>query len=227
MRRDLEMARSCGAYFANSRVVASRLESAYGIDAEVLHPPVTVNGYGAMSPIPGVAPGFWLVVARRRAYKNTAAVVAAAVRQHRQLVVVGGEPLSHPNVLRLTGLSDGTLRWLYANARATIAAAHEDFGLTPIESNLFGTPSLALRAGGYLETVKEGGTGLFFDDASPEAILAGMASMEAATFDRSALIAHAKSFSQEAFISRILEVCEEQVDRVNGARLRTATGRGT
>ena len=37
-------------------------------------------------------------------------------------------------------MSDAQLRWLYANCKAVVSASHEDFGLTPLEGNLFGKP---------------------------------------------------------------------------------------
>ena len=45
--------------------------------------------------------------------------------------------------------SEAQLRWLYAHARALVATAHEDFGLTVIEAGAFGTPTVALAAGGF------------------------------------------------------------------------------
>ena len=62
------------------------------------------------------------------------------------------------------------LRWLYAHCQALVAASYEDFGLTPVEAMAFGKPSVALRYGGFLETVIEGETGVFFDQPTGPAI---------------------------------------------------------
>ena len=55
--------------------------------------------------------------------------------------------------------------------------ALEDYGLTPLEAAAYGKPTLALGAGGYLDTVVPGMTGLFFGQATPigirTAVLAG------------------------------------------------------
>ena len=61
--------------------------------------------------------------------------------------------LAPDNARLLSGLDDAQMRWLYAHARALIAPAFEDFGLTPLEAYAFGTPVLARRGGGYLDTV--------------------------------------------------------------------------
>lgn len=67
-------------------------------------------------------------------------------------------------------LPDVQMRWAYARADALIAPSHEDFGLTPLEAAAFGVPTVALRGGGYLDTILEGETGLFFDRPTPQEI---------------------------------------------------------
>ena len=44
-----------------------------------------------------------------------------------------------------------------------VAASHEDFGLTPLEAASFGKPAAVLRWGGFLDTVVEGVSGIFFE----------------------------------------------------------------
>ena len=58
------------------------------------------------------------------------------------------------------------------SSRALIAASYEDFGLTPIEAAVSGKPSIVLRWGGFLDTVVEDSTGVFFDRPEPAAIAA-------------------------------------------------------
>jgi glycosyltransferase involved in cell wall biosynthesis len=66
----------------------------YGIDADVLHPPVTVDVEGPRTSVSGVAPGFVLCVARLQGYKNVDMVIDAMSRlSDAQLVVVGTGPL--------------------------------------------------------------------------------------------------------------------------------------
>ncbi len=59
------------------------------------------------------------------------------------------------------GVSDGQLAQIYSESIATLAvAAKEPFGFTPIESAACGTPTVAVKQGGYLETVNDGINGL-------------------------------------------------------------------
>src|SRR5204862_18339 len=79
----------------------------------------------------------------------------ARVPQER-LVVVGDGPdadlvraSAPPNVQFVGTVADDELRWLYAHTRGTVAAAFEDFGLSPLQAAAFGRPSAVLAAGGY------------------------------------------------------------------------------
>ena len=71
------------------------------------------------------------------------------------------------NITAAVDVPDDELRWYYANCRAVIAVAHEDFGLTPLEGNAFGRPALVLRAGGFLDTLVEGVTGHYIEALTP------------------------------------------------------------
>ena len=64
---------------------------------------------------------------------------------------------------------------LVGDARAVILPGEEDFGLVPLEAAAAGTPTIALRAGGALETIVEGETGVFFDDPNDESLAAAIA----------------------------------------------------
>jgi len=209
-RRDVRAAGAATKYLANSHSVAVRLKAAYNIDAEVLHPPVHLDASGPMAPIPEIKPGYFLVVARPRGYKHTQVVIDAAESIGERLVVVGAEVRTHgPGVESLGRVSDATLRWLYRNAVATVGASYEDFGLTPLESNLFGTPVIALRAGGYLETVVEGKTGLFFGSPSKDEISLAMRQVRSMQFSLQVLREHADSFSSGDFVSRLRAIAQE------------------
>ena len=65
-------------------------------------------------------------------------------------------PCCPPNVAIVSDVSDDQLRWAYAHCVALVAPGLEDLGLTPLEVGAFGKPTLALRGGGYLDTVADG-----------------------------------------------------------------------
>ena len=140
-RWDLRRARRADRYLAISHVVQDRIRATYGIEADVLAAPHTVDTTGPQEPIDGVTePGYYLVVSRLLPYKNVDKVIAAFAGMPDRLLVIGAGPLATqlqeaaaPNVTLARGLSDAQMRWAYANAKAVIAPSFEDFGLSPLE----------------------------------------------------------------------------------------------
>lgn len=208
-RWDRRAAATADIYIANSTSVATRIRQAYGIDAEVVHPPVSIEVDGEQEPVPGVEPGAFLAVSRARGYKGVERVVAAFGRlpAHR-LVVVGMPPSdSTPNVTGVGSVSDSQLRWLYANARALVSVSREDFGLTPLEAGAFGTPALLLRAGGFLDSTQEGVSGAFIADESEQELLRAITAFPD-DWDRDAVRANAARFAPEVFTARLREIID-------------------
>jgi glycosyltransferase involved in cell wall biosynthesis len=166
------------------------------------------------APVPELADwagsGYHLVVSRLLPYKNVDVVVDAVRGTSHRLVVVGAGPgrdallASRPKNVRLvSGLSDAQLRWVYARSRVLVAPSIEDYGLSPLEAAVFGRPSLTLRAGGYLDTVREGVTGLHVDAPDPTLFRAGLAAAEEHPWDPAVLRAHAEGFSEAGFAARL------------------------
>jgi len=117
--------------------------------------------------------------------------------------------LAPPNATLLGRVDDDELRWLYAQSSALVAASYEDFGLTPLEAAAFGKPSAVLEFGGFLDTVRLG-TGLFFAEPAPEQIAAAVRDVTAIQWEASAIVAHARRFSEEGFAARLREIAAEE-----------------
>lgn len=171
---DRRAARRAHTYVGNSRAVVARIGRAYGLDALLLPPPGRLN-HLPRTPVSGLEPGFLLVVSRGRGYKNVS-IVEDAVEQllpNQRLIVVGSETVTGSTSSRVRALgtvSDAQLRWLYSSCGAVVSVAREDFGLTPLEANEFGKPTIVLRYGGYLDTTIEGVSGVFVEEATAEAV---------------------------------------------------------
>jgi glycosyltransferase involved in cell wall biosynthesis len=213
LRWDRRAAGSATRYLANSSVVRERIQRAYGIDAEVLPAPPALCTGDPQRPVDGLEPGFYLCVSRLLPYKNVDAVLQAFADGSHTLVVVGVGPEEErlralaPAHARLLGaVEDDELRWLYANCAGVVAASHEDYGLTPLEAAVFGKPSVVLRAGGFLDTVVEGVTGVFFDSSDPEVIRRSIRECSTRRWDERALRIHAEAFSEASFCERLREI---------------------
>jgi len=209
-RQDKQFAASADRYIANSTSVAARIKQVYGIDAAVVFPPVMVDTDSERQPVPGVEPGFFLTVSRRRGYKNSEiACEAVKAIPGARLVVVGGLPERvdgddwGPGIVGVEDVSDAQLRWLYANCAALIAPSYEDFGLTPIEAAAFGKPTVALGAGGYLDTVVAGVTGVFASEPTPGSFASAIEAFQRRSWNPRTLREHSRLFSLERFIAQM------------------------
>lgn len=213
-RWDAAAAASAHRYLTNSRSMRDWIREIYGIEASVLPPPQSLDATGGQQEVEGLTPGFVLCVSRLLPYKNLDAVLSAFHRLpgHR-LVVVGDGPdrirlesLLRPNTCLLRTVPDAQLRWLYSNCLGLVAASYEDYGLTPAEAAAFGKPTVALRFGGYLDTVAEDVTGLFFDDPRPELIADAIKDLTARSWSPSRIARHAAHFDEGQFIHRLRAV---------------------
>ena len=218
---DRNSALSCDRYLANSTQIKDRIADAYGIDAEVVFPPVSMPMADDLEPIAEVVDwlgptwerqddAFYLVVSRLLPYKNVDAIMRSFGGAQRRLVVVGRGPqaerlraLKTDNVMMLSDLSHGALAWLYKNCTAIIAASYEDYGLTPLEAGIWGRPAIALRFGGYLDTIHEGVSGMHFDEPSPDAIADALDRFESMKFDPDKVRNHVQQFSQDVFAEKL------------------------
>lgn len=204
-RWDRRAARSADVYLANSTVVAQRIRNTYGIDAEVVHPPVSIDTAGPQAKVDGVDAGYFLTVARPRGYKGTETLVEAFRQMPKAQLVVVGASLPSPlpaNVTSLGEVTEPQLRWLYENAQALTSVSHEDFGLTPLEANSFGTPALVLRSGGFLDSTSEGVSGSFIDTDTVSDVISAVKNFTQ-EWDVPAIRRHAATFSPETFGRRI------------------------
>jgi glycosyltransferase involved in cell wall biosynthesis len=227
-RWDRRRATTATKYFAISTVVQQRILDTYGIESEVLPAPHSVDTSLPQEPVDVAALGagsdFYLCISRLLPYKNVDVVVEAFNRLSLPLVVVGTGPeerrlaaLAGPNVLMVKNLTDAQMRWLYARTTAVVSASFEDFGLTPIEGANYGRPAVVLRWGGFLDTIREGATGVYFEAPDPDELAAAVLRSREITWDAEVIRAHAMTFAEDHFARRLREEIEA-LDTLNHSR---------
>ncbi len=209
---DLQAAKRPTRFIANSRNVADRVRRYYGREADVLPCPVDVDRF-----TPGAGRGdYFAVVSRLLAYKDIDRAIRACARAGAALHVAGSGP--HEGALRALAagtnttfhgyLDDAAVNALVGDARAVLLPGEEDFGLVPLEAAAAGTPTIALRAGGALETIVEGETGAFFDDPNDASLAAAIGAFDRSRFDPQRLRAHAETFAPPRFIERLRQLVD-------------------
>ena len=210
---DKRAARRPTRFVANSRNVAQRIERYYGRQSDVLHCPVDVDRFRI-----GAGGGeHFFIASRLLAYKRIDLAIRAAQIAGVPLFVAGTGPdearlreIAKDSTTTMLGyVDDAKVNDLLGTARGAILPGEEDFGLVPLEAAATGTPTIAFRGGGALETIVEGQTGEFFDETSPESLAGVLRGFDAGRYDRRRLRAHAEQFAPDRFIERLRAIVEQ------------------
>ena len=209
---DLAASQRPDAYLAISEYIARRIAKHYRRPAQVIYPPVNVSQLAAYPEQPQA--DYYLAASRLVPYKRLQLILEAfAGLPNEKLIIIGDGPerprlerrlkqlrqQGQNNITYLGYQPDAVLHQHLAAARAFIFAAEEDFGILPVEAQALGTPVIAYGKGGARETVKEGVTGLFFDQATPQAIQNALQEFASRTWSPQACRDNARRFSLEEF----------------------------
>jgi glycosyltransferase involved in cell wall biosynthesis len=216
---DRQASRGVTRYIANSAITQERLARHWGRASSVVHPPVEVGRFSRNG-----APGsYFLVVTELVRHKCVELALEAARRAKVEIWVVGegpdrerleaiyGGPGGRARFLGRVG--DAELATLYAQARAMVLPNVEEFGIAAVEAQAAGRPVVAVAAGGALETVRDGETGVLVAPDDPDAMAQALAGTEFDHFDSERIVAHAHTFSTTAFqlaLQREVELCVGQ-----------------
>jgi glycosyltransferase involved in cell wall biosynthesis len=167
----------------NSENTKIRCKKYWGIDAEVIYPPVETSKFKFKS-----YGDFWLSVNRLYPEKRIELQLEVFRKlPDEKLIIVGGfskgdhaeryaKKLMHMaprNVEFLGSVSEDELIELYAECKGLLCTAkNEDFGLTPVEAMASGKPVIAVNEGGYRESVIDKKTGYLVNPNASEIIRA-------------------------------------------------------
>lgn len=222
---DVVTARRVDHFIANSHNVAARIRRYYGRASSVVHPWVDTK---AFTPLPDEhgAPvareEYYLIISALVPYKRVELAVEAVGRLGRRLIVVGSgterkrlEHMAGPGVQFLGWLPFGRLLDLLRRARALLFPGAEDFGIVPLEAMACGTPVVAYGAGGALETIVDGKTGIFFAQQRVESLADAIRRLDEVDLSPVAARRRAEEFSREKFR---VQIAEEIASALRGAQ---------
>jgi glycosyltransferase involved in cell wall biosynthesis len=192
-------------YIANSETTRRRIARYFTREASVVYPPVEIERFQ-----PGEVGEHYAVLSELMPHKRIDLAVRAFNELGRPLVVIGDGPdarrlerMAGSNV-RFTGrVSDAEVARLLGGAKALVVTATEEFGIAAVEAQAAGRPVVALAEGGVTESVLEGETGVFYDEATPDALAAAVAGFDPMAVDPAACVANAQRFSRAAFAAEI------------------------
>ncbi len=218
---DITSSRRIDVLIANSNYIKKRIKKCWGLDAEVINPPVETEKY---FPNQKEAEDFYVVFSRFVAYKRIDLAIEACKELGKKLVVIGdGEEReklkkladNDKNIIFTGRISDEEVRDYLQRCKAMIFSAEEDFGIIPVEVQACGRPVIAYGKGGALETVVSGKTGVFFYEQNKESVVKAIKEFEQMKFNTEDILENSKKFSKEIFKEKILKIVEEKLNEKN------------
>lgn len=217
-------------FIANSEYVADRIRRCYGRESVVIHPPIDLHRARVAE-----VGNHYLCAGRLVGYKRTELMIEACARLGRRLRIAGTGPEEN-RLKKLAGAADisflgemttEALWQEYAECRALLFAADEDFGMVPLEAQACGRPVIAYGAGGSLETIRGLGanrgeaTGIYFFEQTVESVVDGILRFEAADaarkFDSTVARRWAGEFATPVFLRRMREFVLEKMPEAASA----------
>lgn len=201
---DLAASRRVDSYIANSQLCRERIRRYYGRDATIVHPPVETHRFA-----PGVPGDSLLVVSEIVRHKRIDVALQAARSAGVPIRVVGTGPEylalkeAFPEAEFLGRVDDVELAQIYASARAVVVPSTEEFGITAVEAQAAGRPVIAAGAGGALETVLDGQTGIFAAAGDVGSFAAAITHLDTLDFDSARAVQNADRFSVAEFQRRL------------------------
>ena len=191
-------------YIANSEITRRRIQEFYGRDSRVVHPPVEVDKFLASG---GEPEDWFLIVCQLVKHKRIETALEAARAAGRRVKVIGDGPereswtAEYEDVADFLGrVSDEDLLDHYGRALAVVVPNVEEFGIAAVEGQATGRPVLAVAAGGAVETVVDGVTGVLVEPAD---LAEAMREVDFTRFDPETARQNAVRFSPAGFRTQL------------------------
>jgi glycosyltransferase involved in cell wall biosynthesis len=201
-------------FVANSSHVAARIAKYYRRPATVIHPPVEVDRLLEQPRAPG---DHYLVFGRVVPYKRVDVAVEACARLGRKLKVAG-EGRALPAVRAhadhhtefLGRVPDADVPALLGGARALLFPGVEDFGIVPVEAQAAGVPVIAYGHGGVRDVVRDGETGVLYDEPTVEGLCQAILRFESLALEEPRIRDNARRFGPQRFLDEFSALLQER-----------------
>ena len=189
-------------FICNSSFSRKRLKKTLGRDAEVIYPPIDTNYFKNEYD----KSDYYFTASRLVGYKAVKLIIETFnLMPEKKLYIAGSgdeeqelKKIANKNIVFLGKLDKKSLKQYYAQARAFIYAAIEDFGIVMVESLASGTPVIAYKTGGASEIITKD-TGILYDKQNSEDITNAINDFEKQKFSRVKCIKRAEKFSIKNF----------------------------
>ena len=194
----------------NSNETKKRINKFYRRDAQVIYPPVD-TAITTQNIQTNLDKPYYLALGRLVRYKNFEPLINAFNLLDMPLVIAGTgtyekelKKIAKSNIIFKGSVTNDEKHALLENALGLINLVEdEDFGIVPVEAMAHGTPVLAHKSGGHLETVIENENGMFVDDLSLDKLVHKIKNFDLAVreklFDKQKIMESSKRFTKDKF----------------------------
>lgn len=198
-------------FVAISSTVQKRIQSIYGRNSVVIHPPVNTAYF---APNGAMKDGdYYLIVSRLIPYKRIDIAIEAFNRLPDQKLLIVGEGRDRaaleaqagPNIHFLGRQPREKILELLRGCKAFLFPGLEDFGIAPVEAMSVGRPVIAYAGGGAMDTVVPGITGELFSQQTGDSLYTSLAQFDPTAYDPAAARAQAERFSIHQFRQKLLD----------------------
>jgi len=224
---DFKAAQSPDILIANSNFISSKIKEYYKRNSRVIYPPVDSEKFYFEPRLK--QENYYLAAGRLLHYKKFDLVAEAFCNLGLSLKIVGRGPEEKKiksaikdckNIELVSFATDDELRGLYNRAKAFILPQIEDFGLVAAEAQFCGSPVIAYSAGGALEIVQDGKTGIFFHRQEPDCLVSAVKDFEKMKFNRKKISEVSKRFSFSYFKKEILELIFAEIYKTPNSEIK-------
>lgn len=202
-------------FIAISQTIRKRIANVYQRDSTIIYPPVDTGRFTPSSKVDN----YYLIVGRLVPYRRIDILIEAFNKLQRPLLIAGSgrdrerlQALAGPTIEFLGYVPDDELPDLMARCRAFMWPGEEDFGISPIQAMASGRPVIAYAAGGALETVIPGQTGLLFRMQAAEDIIQAVQMLDSMSLNVKNICAFAGKFDTELFKQNIQNFIAAKLD---------------
>lgn len=197
-------------FLANSNNTQNRITKYYRRKSSVIYPWIDVSQFTTHEK----KEDFYLAVGRCIPYKKFDLLVDTFNKNGKPLVLITNtdntlyrslKEKSKSNITWKLKIPSSKTRSYYARAKCFVFPPEEDFWLVPLEAMASGTPVIAYKKWGALETIIAGKTGVFFDEQTSTSLQNAIDFFESTHFDTKILRKHAEAFDKKVFQKNILQ----------------------
>ena len=206
-------------FIAISEEIRRRIAKVYRRESTIIYPPVETTRFEPSNRVED----YYLFVGRLVPYRRLDILIEAFNKMKRPLRIAGSgrdrerlEALAGPTIEFFGRVPDEDLPDLVARCKAFMFPGEEDFGIAPIQANAAGRPVIAYAAGGALETVIPGKTGMWFTEQTPQSIIEAVESFDAHLVNDAEIRHHAEQFDTAVFQQKMQSFIEQKFDQHQG-----------